>query len=114
MVTLRRTESVRRSVTTAPRSRRCEEQRTFRRSVTFAMVLDGVGRVRAEQIVLHRVRYEPFRELEDLLDVDGIGTHTLARLRLFCEIWGSEGRGLIGAVTGARLGCGTGCAVLSG
>ncbi len=47
------------------------------------MALDGIGRVRAEQIVLHRVRYGAFRRLEDLLDVDGIGTQTLARLRPF-------------------------------
>ena len=51
--------------------------------VSFGMALDGIGRARAQQIVLHRVRYGPFRRLEDLLDVDGIGTHTLARLRPF-------------------------------
>ena len=42
MVTLRRTESVRRSVTTAPRSRRCDEQRAFRRNVTFAILLPAL------------------------------------------------------------------------
>lgn len=52
-----------------------------RARVAELMVLDGVGRVRAEQIVLHRVRYGPFRRMEDLLDVDGIGPETLARLR---------------------------------
>ncbi len=49
----------------------------------MSMALDGIGRVRAEQIVLHRVRHGPFRELEGLLDVDGIGPHTLARVRPF-------------------------------
>ena len=51
--------------------------------MSYGMALDGIGRARAAQIVLHRVRHGPFRELEDLLDVDGIGPHTLARLRPF-------------------------------
>ena len=54
-----------------------------RARVAELMVLDGIGRTRAEQIVLHRVRYGRFRRAEDLLDVDGIGPDTLARLRPF-------------------------------
>lgn len=50
------------------------------------MVLPGVGRVRAEQIVLHRVRHGPFRQLEDLLQVEGIGADTLERLRPFLRL----------------------------
>ena len=49
------------------------------------MLLDGIGRARAEQIVLHRVRYGPYRRLEDLLGVDGIGPETLQALRPFLE-----------------------------
>lgn len=47
------------------------------------MALDGIGRVRAEEIVLYRVRHGPFREVDGLLEVDGIGQETVARLRPF-------------------------------
>jgi len=41
------------------------------------MLLEGIGRTRAEQIVLHRVRYGPFSAPEDLLTVDGLGPKTV-------------------------------------
>src|SRR5689334_4131789 len=44
-----------------------------RASVAELMALPGVGRVRAEAIVLHRVRHGPFRALAELAAVDGIG-----------------------------------------
>lgn len=45
------------------------------------MLLEGIGRTRAEQIVLHRVRHGAFVHVADLLAVDGIGAKTLAGLR---------------------------------
>lgn len=44
------------------------------------MALPGVGRVRAEAIVLHRVRRGPFRALSELAAVDGIGPKTAAAI----------------------------------
>ncbi len=42
------------------------------------MALPGIGRGRAEAIVLHRVRHGPFAQVGDLRGVDGIGDETLA------------------------------------
>lgn len=44
-------------------------------------LLPGIGRTRAEAIVVDRIRHGPFRRLEDLARVDGIGPHTLHALR---------------------------------
>jgi competence protein ComEA len=43
--------------------------------------LPGVGPVLAERIVAYREEHGPFRTLEDLLDVPGIGESKLASLR---------------------------------
>ena len=43
--------------------------------------LPGIGPVLAGRIVAHRDRNGPFRTVEDLLDVSGIGERTLADLR---------------------------------
>lgn len=43
--------------------------------------LPGVGPVLAGRIVAHRDQHGPFSEVEDLLDVPGIGESILARLR---------------------------------
>jgi len=43
--------------------------------------LPGVGPVLAVRIIEHRDRYGPFRVVEDLLDVPGIGEGKLAALR---------------------------------
>ena len=51
-----------------------------RASVAELMALPGVGRVRAEAIVLHRVRRGPFRTLDELAGVDGIGPKTAAAI----------------------------------
>ena len=48
--------------------------------------LPGVGPVLAGRIVAHRDANGPFRTVEDLLDVSGIGEATLARLRPFVRI----------------------------
>jgi competence protein ComEA len=57
-----------------------------RASIAELMALDGVGRVRAEQIVLHRVRHGPFLAPNDLLNVDGLGEDTLKNIRAFLRV----------------------------
>jgi len=52
-----------------------------RASVGELMALPGIGRSRAEAIVLHRVRHGPFASVGDLAGVDGIGPETVAALR---------------------------------
>jgi competence protein ComEA len=43
--------------------------------------LSGVGEVTARRIVDHRAAHGPFDQVEDLLDVKGIGPRTLDRIR---------------------------------
>ena len=45
--------------------------------------LPGIGAARAEAIVLDRVRHGPFRTIEELDRVDGIGPATVEALRPF-------------------------------
>jgi competence protein ComEA len=45
------------------------------------MTLPGLGRTRAAAVVLHRVRHGPFRTVDDLAQVDGLGPVTVERLR---------------------------------
>lgn len=44
-------------------------------------LLPGVGETRAREIVAHRRRYGPFRRLDDLQDVPGVGPKTIESLR---------------------------------
>ncbi len=43
--------------------------------------LSGIGPVTAGRIIEYREAHGPFREVEDLLNVDGIGEATLAKFR---------------------------------
>ncbi|MBX3462167.1 MAG: helix-hairpin-helix domain-containing protein [Planctomycetes bacterium] len=52
-------------------------------SVAELSLLPGIGRTRAEAIVLDRVRHGPFPSVEDLARVDGIGAKTVEALREF-------------------------------
>ncbi len=52
-----------------------------RASVAELTVLPGIGRTRAEAIVLHRVRHGGFRTLEDLAAVDGCAEGIVEQLR---------------------------------
>ncbi len=54
-----------------------------RAGIPELMTLPGVGRTRAAAIVLHRVRYGPFRSVDDLTKVDGLGPATVERLRRY-------------------------------
>ena len=53
-------------------------------------VLPGIGAVRAEAIVLERVRNGPFRRIEDLDRVDGLGPETIEELRPFVRVGGAD------------------------
>ncbi len=48
---------------------------------TIALILDGIGRARAEAIVRYRHEHGPFRSLEDLTMVSGIGEVTVRNNR---------------------------------
>lgn len=48
--------------------------------------LPGIGPALAQRIVEHRAAKGPFRSVEDLLDVSGIGERTLARFRERIEV----------------------------
>ncbi|GIW40220.1 MAG: hypothetical protein KatS3mg076_0797 [Candidatus Binatia bacterium] len=50
-------------------------------SVEELMTLKRIGRVTAERIVAHRNEHGPFRKIEDLLAVRGIGPETLEAFR---------------------------------
>lgn len=50
-------------------------------SATELEALPGVGPVLAERIVAHRTERGPFRAVEDLLDVPGIGEAKLSHMR---------------------------------
>ncbi len=54
-------------------------------SVAELSTLPGIGAVRAEAIVLDRIRRGAFRTVEDLDRVDGLGAGTLDDLRRFVE-----------------------------
>lgn len=47
----------------------------------LSLMLQGVGRARAEAIVQYREMYGPFESVEELMDVSGVGEATLARNR---------------------------------
>ena len=47
--------------------------------------LPGIGAARAEAIILDRVRRGPFRTIEDLDRVDGVGPATIEALRPFVK-----------------------------
>lgn len=52
-----------------------------RASAAELAVLSGIGRTRAQAIVLFRVRHGPFASLEALAAVDGCGPGTVEALR---------------------------------
>jgi comEA protein len=50
------------------------------------MLLPGIGEAYAERIVIHREDHGPFRSVEDLEQVKGIGKKIIARLRPFVRV----------------------------
>lgn len=50
-------------------------------AVTLARMLNGVGQSRAEEIVRYREAFGPFKTIEELAEVKGIGEATVDRNR---------------------------------
>ncbi len=50
-------------------------------AATLAQSLRGIGRSKAEAIVSYRSENGPFKSVDDLVNVKGIGTKTLEQLR---------------------------------
>jgi competence protein ComEA len=57
-----------------------------RASAEELTALPGIGPVLAERIVRHRLVHGPFRSLEDVLQVPGIGPRTLEGLRPYVQV----------------------------
>jgi competence protein ComEA len=58
---------------------------------TLAAELTGVGLAKAQAIVEHREQYGPFKSVEDLMNVPGIGVRTLEINKEFIRL-SDEGR----------------------
>lgn len=50
-------------------------------AAAIAAALDGVGLVKAQEIVAYREMFGAFKTIDELMDVKGIGAGTLARNR---------------------------------
>ncbi|MCH8264427.1 MAG: helix-hairpin-helix domain-containing protein [Proteobacteria bacterium] len=50
-------------------------------AVTIAAALDGVGLVKAREIVAYREMFGKFRSVDELIDVQGIGPATIEKNR---------------------------------
>ncbi len=51
-------------------------------------LLPGVGPARAEAIIVYRKQHGPFKRVEDLTAVSGIGEKALARMKPHCTVSG--------------------------
>jgi competence protein ComEA len=51
-------------------------------------MLPNVGAIKALAIVKHRAKHGPFRSVNDLVLISGIGDKALAQMRSFCVIEG--------------------------
>jgi competence protein ComEA len=60
-------------------------------AAAIAQGLDGVGMAKAEAIVAYRTEHGPFKALEDLAKVKGIGMATIEKNREFIQL-GAEGK----------------------
>jgi competence ComEA-like helix-hairpin-helix protein len=56
-------------------------------------LLPGIGPVKAREIVAHRDVHGPFRSIDGLDEVKGIGPSTLERLRPFVTLGGARAKG---------------------
>jgi competence protein ComEA len=48
--------------------------------------IPGIGKVMAERIILFREEHGPFRRVEDLLKIKGIGEKSLQKLRPYVKV----------------------------
>jgi len=54
--------------------------------VSALELLSGIGKTRAQAIVAHRRENGPFKTIEDLEDISGIGPKTVERLRAHLHV----------------------------
>jgi competence protein ComEA len=59
-------------------------------------LLPGVGPARAAAIIAHRKQQGPFKRIDDLLQVSGIGEKALARMKTHCVVEGKTTAKLAG------------------
>ena len=59
--------------------------------VELAETLTGIGEARAEAIVAYRKKHGPFRKIEDLQQVEGIGPHIVELNRDVMRATAQEG-----------------------
>ena len=55
-------------------------------TVDQLMAIRGIGKVMAERIVAWRDEHGPFRRVEDLMKVKGVGEKTFEKLRPFVKV----------------------------
>lgn len=60
-------------------------------------LLPGVGPARAAAIIAHRKQHGPFKRVDDLLQVSGIGEKALARIKPHCVLEGKTTAKLSGS-----------------
>ena len=71
----------------------------------LASKLPGIGPAKAKAIVLYREAHGPFKTIEELMLVKGIGTRTLEKIRVFVFIGDdSSAKHNIGDIGANRLG----------
>ena len=59
-------------------------------------LLPGVGPARASAIIAHRKQEGPFKRIDDLMQVSGIGEKALARMKAHCVLEGKTTAKLAG------------------
>lgn len=69
---------------------------------TIANSLDGVGLAKAQAIVAYRKAHGPFKNVDDLGNVKGVGDKTLARNRDAIRLSGSSEAATVPAKKSAR------------
>jgi competence protein ComEA len=72
-----------------------------RASVTELMRLPGLGQKRAQAIVAYRTR-QPFRRVEDVLSVKGLGPAWLAKVKANVQVGGTTAAAAPPAATARR------------
>ncbi|MET0332056.1 MAG: helix-hairpin-helix domain-containing protein [Dyella sp.] len=71
-------------------------------AATIAQSLDGIGPSKAAAIVAYREAHGPFKSVDDLHQIKGIGAATLERNRSAILLQGDSGKGDSGKAVSAK------------